>query len=193
MSVRTATASILGGLPLVLVAVFAVLIIDVSALVAHSGLAAASPAPGATVGGTVDTIELRYGSAVSDVSGSLTSQVNGTDIPLTVLQNSELSITFVLERPLDEVGEYAVRHSVLSDDGDRVDAAYLFSYDPEAPPPRLEILVLDEFDEDGSLRPWQWILIAGSVAVVAVLAWRLARAMARLRAAQLVELESQES
>lgn len=148
-------------------------------MVAHSGLGAASPAPGSTVGGEITEIQLRYSSAVVDVVGSVTDP-DGAILDSVVEQRSDLAVTILLADPLSTPGEYTVRHiSTSIDDGDRVEAAYLFSFDPNAPPPILEIV-----EDDDGRAPWVWGLLAVGVAVIAVLALRIAGAVRSLRAAR---------
>lgn len=156
-------------------AVAAVAVMAVAVASAHSGLGAASPAPGAVVGGEITEIQLRYSSAVVDVAGSLTAP-DGATVPTEFVQDTALAVTIRLAAPLTMPGEYAVRHSSTSvDDGDRVDAAYLFTYDPAAPPPQLEILDPD----DGGTAIWVWVVPGVGVVVIAVLAWRLVGAYRR--------------
>ncbi|NND76339.1 MAG: hypothetical protein HKN44_15180 [Ilumatobacter sp.] len=147
---------------------------------AHAGLGAASPAPGATVGGEITEIQLRYASTVVDVTGSVTDPA-GAVIDTEFVQTSALAVTIELASPLDVPGEHAVRHSSTSvDDGDRVDAAYLFTYDPAAPPPQLEILEPD----DGGVSPWVGVVLALGLVGIGVLVVRLVRSLWRLRAAR---------
>lgn len=147
---------------------------------AHSGLGAASPAPGATVGGEVAEIQLRYSSSVSDVEGSVTDP-DGQTLETVVTQESVLAVRIALAEPLTVPGEYTVRHvSTSDDDGDRVEAAYLFTFDPSAPPPQLEILDVD--DEGTSI--WVWIVLSAGLVVIGVLAWRVVRAAKRLNSAR---------
>ena len=107
---------------------------------AHSGLGAASPAPGSRVGGTITEIQLRYSSTVADVDGSVTDP-DGNIVESEWVQDGNLRVTVMLAEPLSTPGQYAVRHiSTDVEDNDRVEAAYLFTYDPAAPPPQLEII-----------------------------------------------------
>lgn len=127
---------------------------------AHSGLAAASPGPGATVGGTIDEIQLFYGDLITAIDGSVTAP-DGAVLDTTFVLTSDIEATISLGSSLDVPGEYAVRHNVISIDGDRVEAAYLFTYDPAAPAPQLV------FEDDEPGRPWIiWLVAAGGVAVI---------------------------
>ena len=140
---------------------------------AHSGLGAASPAPGSRVGGTITEMQLRYSSTVADVDGSVTDP-NGNIVESNWVQNGNLRVAVILAEPLSAPGQYAVRHiSTDVNDGDRVEAAYLFTYDPTAPPPQLEII------PDGGGFPWIWVLIGTGGVVILLLAWQLNRSMRR--------------
>lgn len=142
---------------------------------AHSGLGAASPGPGAVVGGEITTIQLRYASTIADPDGSVTDP-NGEIVGSTFTQDGNLKVTVSLDAPLSVPGQYALRHiSTDVEDNDRVAAAYLFTYDPGAPPPQLEIIP----DVDGF--PWVWVIVGVGGLVIAVLAWRLVMSMKRAR------------
>lgn len=142
---------------------------------AHSGLGAASPAPGSRVGGEITEIQLRYSSTVADVDGSITDP-NENIVESEWVQNGNLRVEVSLAEPLSVPGEYTVRHiSTDVEDGDRVEAAYLFSYDPAAPPPQLEIIPDDdEF-------PLIWVILGVGATVIGVLAWQLSRSLKRAR------------
>ena len=159
------------------VAFLLTMLLSWSPVAAHSGLAAASPGPGAIVGGDITEIELWYNSAITDITASVTAP-DGTALDGTLVQVSELRMTFELDEPLSIAGEYAVRHGTTGiEDGDRIDAAYLFTYDPDAPPPVLDVLPVD----DEGTGVWVWILIGVGVAVIVVLAWRLLSSIRRAR------------
>ncbi len=144
-----------------------------STVFAHSGLAAASPGPGSTVGGRIDEIQLYYGDFIAAIDGSVTAP-DGTVLDTTFAMTSDIAATINLGSRLDTPGEYAVRHNVTSIDGDRVEAAYLFTYDPTAPAPQLV------FNDDDRSRPLALWLVAGTGgAVIAVLATRLAISLRR--------------
>lgn len=151
-----------------------------SAVRAHSGLAAASPGPGVVVGGSIERVRLFYLEPILEIDASVTSP-SGVVLASEVVLVSEIEATIELAGPLDEPGEYAVRHEVLSSDGDRVPAAYLFTYDPEAPPPVLEIV---PEEDDGGPPGWLLPAVVGvGAALLAVLAWRLVAARRRARIA----------
>jgi methionine-rich copper-binding protein CopC len=144
---------------------------------AHSGLGAASPAPGSRVGGEITQIQLRYSSTVTDVDGSITDP-DGNVVESEWVQDGNLRVAVNLAEPLATPGQYAVRHiSTDVEDNDRVEAAYLFTYDPAAPPPQLEIIP----EDDGFA--WIWLVIGVGGVVIALLAWQLYRSMQRARQA----------
>jgi methionine-rich copper-binding protein CopC len=145
---------------------------------AHSGLGAASPAPGARVGGEITEMQLRYSSTVTDVDGSVTDP-DGNVVESEWVQDGNLRVAVALAEPLSTPGQYAVRHiSTDVEDGDCVEAAYLFTFDPAAPPPQLEIIP----EDDGF--PWIWVVIGVGGIVIALLAWQLYRSMKRARRAE---------
>ena len=167
-------------LPRVLTVLIAMIGLGVFATTAfaHSGLGAASPAPGSRVGGTITEIQLRYSSTVADVDGSVTDP-DGNIVESEWVQDGNLRVTVMLAEPLSTPGQYAVRHiSTDVEDNDRVEAAYLFTYDPAAPPPQLEIIP----EDDGF--PWIWVLIGTGGVVIVLLAWQLYRSMRRSRQSQ---------
>ena len=146
-----------------------------SVALAHSGLGAASPGPGAVVGGEITTIQLRYNSKIADPDGSVTDP-NGEILGSTFTQEGNLKVIVSLDAPLSVAGQYAVRHiSTDAEDGDRIEAAYLFTYDSAAPPPLLKII-----SDDGGF-PWVWVIVGIGGGVIGVLAWRLATSMKRSR------------
>lgn len=148
---------------------------------AHSGLAAASPGPGATVGGTVDRIQIFYGDIITTFDATLTLQSSGEQIAGTAEMLSDIEAVIALDEPLSVDGEYAVRHTITSFDGDVVEAAYLFSYEADAAPPRL--IFVEEEDDDGGTSPIVWIVAGVGAAVIVVLAIRLIVAIRRRQAA----------
>ncbi len=139
---------------------------------AHSGLAAASPGPGAVVGGEITEIQLFYGDIITEISGSVTDP-EGRELDTDFNMLNEIEVTVELAEPLSTPGEYAVRHTVLSIDGDVVEAAYLFTYEPTAPPPQFIFLPESDEESDGGRSVWFWILLGGGSAIIAVLAARL--------------------
>jgi methionine-rich copper-binding protein CopC len=142
-----------------------------SVAMAHSTLIAASPGPGAVVGGSITTITLQFANEVVEFKGRVT-RPDGTDVDSTVEILNPTRATITLVAPLGEPGEYAVRHATRSRDTDLVEAAFLFTYDPNAAPP-----VFLQIPSDNS-RPWfVWAIGIGGAAVVAVLTLRLIRSI----------------
>lgn len=143
---------------------------------AHSGLAAASPGPGATVGGEVAEIRIFYGDVVTAFDATVTNRSTGDVVDVEAELLSDVEAVVRLAEPLREDGEYAVRHTITSIDSDVVEAAYLFTYDAAAPPPQL--VFVD--DEGGGGLPWfAWVLFVVGAIVIFVLAWRLVAAIRR--------------
>ena len=140
---------------------------------AHSGLAAASPAPGAVVGGEIEQIRIFYADIITDFDGSVTAP-SGEVLEATAEMSSDISAVIALAQPLTENGQYEVRHTITSVDDDVVDAAYLFTYDDAAAPPQL---VFVESDDDGGVSTVVWIVLGVGLVVIAVLAWRLIAAI----------------
>jgi len=163
-------------LPAIVTLLLSVLAVAMGATaLAHSGLGAARPAPGAVVGGDIDEFQLRYNSTVADVEGSVTDP-GGNIVESAWVQDGNLRVTVTLAQPLSTPGEYAVRHTTTDvEDGDRVTAAYLFTFDPAAPPPRLEIIP----DDDGF--PWVWVVLGVGLGIIGVLGSRLFRSLKRAR------------
>lgn len=145
---------------------------------AHSGLAAASPGPGVTVGGEITEIQMFYGDIIVTFDATVTSP-SGTEIDVTTEMLSDIQGLIALAAPLSEEGEYAVRHTITSIDTDVVESAYLFSYQASAPAPQL--IFLPE-EEEGS--PWiVWAAVGVGTLVIGVLAWRLIASVRRGKAA----------
>ncbi len=127
------------------------------------------------VGGEITEFQLRYNRTVADVEGSVTDP-DGNIVESTWVQDGNLRITVTLAEPLSIPGEHAVRHTTTDvDDGDRVTAAYLFTYDPAAPPPQLEIV------PDDSGFPWVLVVVGVGVVVIGLLAWQLYGSARRAR------------
>ncbi len=144
-------------------------------VLAHSGLGAASPSPGSVVGGEITEFQLRYNSTITDVVGSVTDP-DGNVIESDWVQDGNLRVAVTLAEPLSTPGEYAVRHATTDvEDGDRVEAAYLFTFDPAAPPPQLVVIP----DDDGF--PWIWVVLGVGVGVIGALGWQLSRSLKRTR------------
>lgn len=152
---------------------------------AHSGLAAASPGPGATVGGDITEIQMFYGDIIVTFEATVTSP-SGTEIDVSTEMLSDIQGLITLAAPLSEEGEYAVRHTITSIDTDVVESAYLFSYQAASPAP--QVIFLPE-EEEGS--PWiVWAAVGVGAVAIAVLAWRLIASIRRGRSAAAAASES---
>ncbi|MEL6891150.1 MAG: copper resistance protein CopC [Actinomycetota bacterium] len=160
-----------------LAAVAAVSLGAVGVARAHSGLAAASPGPGAIVGGDIQLIQLFYGDLIVEFDATVTDP-DGVELDAEAVMTSEITAEIRLAEPLSTPGEYAVRHTVLSIDDDVVPAAYLFTFDPDADPP---ILIFVEESDDEGWAWWAWLLIGVGVLLIVVLAVRLVLAIRRSR------------
>ncbi len=147
---------------------------------AHSGLAAASPGPGAVVGGEIDVVQLFYGDIILEFDATLTTP-SGEILPAEPVMLSEITAELRLEEPLSEPGEYALRHTILSFDDDVVEAAYLFTFEPGADPPIL-IFIEEDDDDGGGLAWWAWAIIGVGALLIVVLAVRLVLSIRRARA-----------
>ncbi|MGA9277368.1 copper resistance CopC family protein [Ilumatobacter sp.] len=143
----------------------------------QGGLKGASPGPDAVVGGEIAEIELFYDDIVVAIDGSVTDPT-GTELGAEFVIDTDIRSVVELAEPLGTPGEYTVRHVVDAVDGDRVEASYSFTYDPDAPPPQLV------FPPEDSGSPWLlWLVALVGVAVVGVLGWRLLASMARVKSA----------
>jgi methionine-rich copper-binding protein CopC len=100
---------------------------------AHSGLVAASPEPGAQVGGRVTRIELVFDAGVSNPQVTLTAP-GEVDVEGTVTQVAPDRLSFEMG-PLRVEGEYIVRYGFASADGDLTESAFAFTYRAAAPEP----------------------------------------------------------
>lgn len=152
---------------------------------AHSGLAAASPGPGAIVGGEIDRIEIFYGDIITAFDGTITLQTTGETLPSTSELTSDIAGTIFLDQPLSENGEYAVRHTITSLDSDVVEATYLFTFETSAAPPQF---VFVEEEEENTSPPVLWIVLGVGLVVIAVLSLRLIVALRRRNRAAATDL-----
>lgn len=145
-------------------------------VLAHSGLAAASPGPGAVVGGDITEIQLFYGDFIVTFDGEVTGP-DGAVVAATFEMLSEIEARIVLSEPLTAPGEYRVAHTVLSIDDDVVDDDFRFTFDPVAPPPSLVFV-----EEDEGVSWLVWAIGAVGVIVIGILVWQLLGSIRRARA-----------
>ena len=141
----------------------------VGSTAAHEGFADASPEPGATVDGVLDTVEIDFGPPVVDPRIVL---LDPDDRPVTaaleLVGDWGARITF---ESIERVGVYTVRFIASGIDGHLISGSYSFGYRTAAP---------GADSEGGSLGTWM-IVTWTALAVVAVGSW-LAIRRARTRA-----------
>lgn len=152
---------------------------------AHSGLAAASPGPGVTVGGDITEIQMFYGDFIVTFDATVTSP-SGVEVGVTAEMLSDIQGLITLDEPLAEEGEYAVRHTITSIDTDVVEAAYLFTYDADAPAPQLIFLP----EEEEGTSPVVWVVVVVGALVIGVLAWQLIVSLRRRSASASVDADA---
>lgn len=129
---------------------------------AHTEVQRATPAPGAVVTSTVDSIELLFldpvlPSVVIDVATTDGAPVDDVDEVEHSEDGRTATVTFA---PLAEPGGYVVSYEFVAVDGDAQQDAYRFTYDP---------------DEGSSSGTGPFVLAAVGAAVVAVLVVALRR------------------
>lgn len=122
---------------------------------AHSEVEEFSPAPGQDVGGVVDRVEIRFITPVTDAVVVVDAPDGSTIAGRTELVD-ELLVRFEMVA-LDQPGEHVVTWRALSIDGDGQEAAYAFTFDPDAPP----------LDDGGSGAPG-WLTAVIAVGIVGV-------------------------
>jgi methionine-rich copper-binding protein CopC len=99
---------------------------------AHSEVEGFSPAPGQDVGGVVDRVEIRFFTPVTDAV-VLVEAPDGATITGTTELVDDFLVRFEMAA-LDQPGEHIVTWRAQSVDGDGQEAAYAFTFDPDAPP-----------------------------------------------------------
>ena len=104
-----------------------------SAAGAHTDLLQGSPGPAQRAGGTVDFVDLVFFEPVSNAVVTL-EDPNGESIAGSMVQADGQIIRFAMP-PLTETGRYIVRYTMDSADGDDTEAAYFFTYHPDATQP----------------------------------------------------------
>jgi methionine-rich copper-binding protein CopC len=132
------------------------LLAGVGAANAHTELSEGRPGAGQEVGGEIDKIELEFRGAIDDAEIRV-FEPEGEEI--TGADHTEVSGVIATQQieTITEPGQYQVTYSVLSVDGDLQNGAYVFTYDPDAPP------LPDDDDGSGST-----LLLWGFVAVSVV-------------------------
>lgn len=120
---------------------------------AHTTIRATAPIPGATVGGDLDRLEIRFHVPVVEPVITVNSPTHEI-VPGTVEMVDSLTLRYSVDE-FAEAGEYIVEWSVVTPDGHRDAAAYAFRYDPVAAP-----VDFDAWDSDASSGPWNPTLLA---------------------------------
>ena len=104
---------------------------------AHTAMLRASPDRDATVGGSIDLIELEFLDPITDAVVTVT--YNGVPVPGRTTVPDGQVITYALDQPLAQPGRYQVSYEMISFDSDFTTGGFFFTFDPAAPPPvRLE-------------------------------------------------------
>lgn len=153
---------------------------------AHSSLITSSPAPGQTVGGSLPAIDMVFDAGLSEITAGIEAP-DGEFLAVEVKQPSPNWIRIEIDTP-QLAGQYIVRFSFLSDDGDPVESAFAFSYDelePEAIPVSQSTAVLVSTDGDDAT-PLASALTIGLALTVLLLAALLVMRLRQLRVARTV-------
>ena len=166
-----------------LVVLLLMLVVMVPSAAAHTGLFAASPAPGSTVGGAFSTYQLVFNEEVSEVVAWL-EDPQGNEFGESVLANNSGSVIEFTADQLTEDGRYIVRYTLISADGDFIESGYNFTYEASAPAPLPASVPIGSGG-----RSWQFnAAIAGAMTSVAALAvlllWRVRQVQALSDAAE---------
>lgn len=93
---------------------------------AHSSLTGAEPGPGERVTEPVATVTLVFDTELENAAVVLESP-DGTRIAGTLERVDGVTVSYQVPG-LEQEGEYVVRYTVLSEDGDETSAGYAFSY-----------------------------------------------------------------
>ena len=102
------------------------------------GPVGAEPGPGATVGGEIDEVAITFGEIMSpDDMFIAVSGPEGDEVVLrsVVTLDENDQVARVQIEPLTQPGEYRVDYRVSGIDGVTSPGAYVFTFDPSAPPP----------------------------------------------------------
>lgn len=116
-----------------LVVIVAAVVSTPARAAAHTELDVAVPGPGASVGGTVDRIELTYfGPSVSDPNVTVRGPGERT-VSGEVTDVTDATVTYEMDA-LEEEGQYIVEWKVTAFDGVDAESAFAFTYDEDSPP-----------------------------------------------------------
>lgn len=151
---------------------------------AHTALIEASPAPDATIGGTIDFIDLAFTDPVSNAL--VTVSYNEESLAgVTTVTDGEI-IRFELDSALELPGRYQVSFEMISFDADNTTSTFFFTFAADAPQPaRIGLTDSGGANDGASLTDGESgsddrILIGATVLVLtsvvgllAVLVWRV--------------------
>lgn len=115
------------------VAFFGVVVVGNTAADAHTERLQSSPAPTQRTGGVVDFVDLIFAEPISGMELTVEGP-DGEFIDGQLLQTEGQLIRYEMPA-VSEVGRYLVRYNMISADGDLTDAAYFFTYHPDAAQP----------------------------------------------------------
>jgi len=101
---------------------------------AHTAMVGGAPEFDATVGGTVDFVNIAYSDPVSNATVAVS--YNEELLPGVTTVNEGQIIRFQLDTPLELPGRYKVEINMVSYDSDATNQSYFFTYDPAAPQPQ---------------------------------------------------------
>ncbi len=118
--------------PLLLLALLAALVALAVPATAHTQIQRATPGPGESVGGEVDSVVLDF---LDPVVPTPEITVSGPDgAPVAGLQPVEMladDVAVARFDPLTEAGEYQVDYTFLALDGDQQVSAHTFTFEPD--------------------------------------------------------------
>ncbi len=147
---------------------------------AHTAMLRASPDRNATVGGSIQVIDLEFLDPITDASVMLS--YNGAPIAGTTTVPDGKVITFTLDQPLAQPGRYQLSYEMISLDGDFTTGGYFFTFDPlAAQPARIEAPASGGWSTTTILT----VAAAGLAVLVALLAVSIRRVDGRRRVEEL--------
>lgn len=125
---------------------------------AHTELNEARPGAGQEVGGTIDQIELEFRGPIDDAEIRV-FEPDGTEITGSGHTEVEGALAVQDIETITEPGQHQVTYTVLAVDGDLQNGAYVFTYDPDAPP-------LPSEDGGGGSTIFLWVFVIVSIALL---------------------------
>lgn len=100
---------------------------------AHTAMLRGSPDRNATVGGSINVLDLEFLDPVTNASVTVT--YNGAPVAGQTTVAAGQVITFTFEEALVQPGRYQVSYEMISLDGDFTTDGYFFTFDPAADQP----------------------------------------------------------